>query len=334
MLHTCRLILSVSALLLICLTHAEAKEAFVAMPSPCYSVEAIKKNKVYLKEDDQACVQVMPKTIIELDETVDVIEVYVQGRLWNTQSLDKKDIDPEKIAAAVEEQKKKLETGILIRQDEKAAKRAEEAAKAFYSEKYQSILKREQERIKTEVFKMGDQEKNEIYADATGNHPHGLLNKDSNLYIFISSSMPKNTLRAYARDVAALKEKNVMMVIRGMIGSPPGIKETARYLKKLIQKDPDCQRNCKVNKARFAIDPKLFEQYRITEVPAFVYDRNVKAISPDIGRKTENKSNSEFYKLSGDVSLEYALELFRRQTKEKELDHLIDRLRMNDDGIY
>jgi len=334
MLHTRRLILSASALLLICLTHVEAKEAFVAMPSPCYSVEAVKKDKVYLKEDDQACVQVMPKTMIELDETVDVIEVYVQGRLWNTQSIHKKDIDPEKIAAAVEEQKKKLETEIRISQDDVAAKRAEAAAKTFYAERYQRILNQEQERIKTDVFKLGDKEKIDLYSDATGNTPQGLLNKDSNLYVFISSSMPLNTLRAYAQDVAALKDKNVLIVVRGMIGSPPGIKETARYLKKLIQKDPDCQRNCKVYKARFVIDPKLFEKYRITEVPAFVYDRNVKTRSPDIGGRTENKSSREPYQLSGDVSLEYALELFRRATKEKELNHLISRLRMEDDGIY
>ena len=72
----------------------------------------------------------------------------------------------------------------------------------------------------------------------------------------------------------------------------------------------------------------LFEKYQIKEVPAFVYDRNVKAISPDIGRGTENKNISEHYKLSGDVSLEYALELFRRETKEKELEKLISKLRL------
>ena len=101
------------------------------MPSPCYSVEAIKKDKVYLKEDEKACAQVIPKTIIKIDDSVDQVEVYVQGKLWNTQALNKKDIDLEKIADAVEEQKKKLETGLIINNDDEAKKRANKAAKIF-----------------------------------------------------------------------------------------------------------------------------------------------------------------------------------------------------------
>lgn len=120
-----------------------------------------------------------------------------------------------------------------------------------------------------------------------------------------------------------LREQNIIIVLRGMTGKPPGIKETAKYVKNIIRKDPGCERKCAVYKVRFAIDPKLFEKYNITEVPVFVYDWNVKTMEPGMGRETGNKTGGEYLKLKGDVSLEYALEIFRRETKEKELEKLI-----------
>ena len=69
-------------------------------------------------------------------------------------------------------------------------------------------------------------------------------------------------------------------------------------------------------------------KYSIAEVPAFVYDQHVKTMKPDIGRETGKKNIDEYYKMKGDVSLEYALELFRRETKEKELEKLISKFRL------
>ena len=111
MLHGYRITLLTGIILITFVIQAESKEAFIEMPSPCYSVEAIKKDKVYLKEDEKACAQVIQKTLIQIDDSVDQVEVYVEGKLWNTQELNKKDIDLEKIADVVEEQKKKLEIG-------------------------------------------------------------------------------------------------------------------------------------------------------------------------------------------------------------------------------
>jgi hypothetical protein len=47
----------------------------------------------------------------------------------------------------------------------------------------------------------------------------------------------------------------------------------------------------------------------------------------EVGRKKEIKNESEYYKLKGDVSLEYALEIFRRETKEKELEILLSKIK-------
>jgi type-F conjugative transfer system pilin assembly protein TrbC len=184
------------------------------------------------------------------------------------------------------------------------------------------------ERIKADVFNVGEKEnKAIIYPDAIKTPEHS-LSKESYLYIFISSSMPENTIRAYAQDIALLKEQNIIIVLRGMIGQPAKLKETAKYIQNIIKINPECERKCKLYKVRFSIDPKLFEKYNITEVPVFVYDWNVKTMEPGMGRETGNKTGSEYLKLKGDVSVEYALELFRRETKDKELEKLIGKFRL------
>ena len=304
--------------LLMFLNQADAREAFIEMPSPCYSVETIKNEKVYLKEDEKACEQVVSKALIQIDDGIQKVEVYVKGKLWNVQELNKQDVDLEKIAAAAKEQK--IDMAALENKNEDAAKRADEAAKQFYSEKYQNKLNKEMERIKTETFKMGDKENKEMYSDSN-NKPKYSLAGNSYIYIFVSASMPEETIRAYVKDTALLKEHNIFIAFRGMLGNPPKIKETSKYIKKILLKDAGCQGKCKRYKVRFAVDPILFENYKVTEV----YDRLVK--NRDVGRKKEIKNESEYYKLKGDVSLEYALEIFRRETKAKELELLLDKIK-------
>ena len=70
MLHEYRIALYTGLILTAFVITAESKEAFIEMPSPCYSVEAIKKDKVYLKEDEKVCLQVIKKTLIQIDDSV------------------------------------------------------------------------------------------------------------------------------------------------------------------------------------------------------------------------------------------------------------------------
>ena len=306
------------------LNQAQAQEAFIEMPSPCYSVESIKNEKVYLKDDEKACEQVVSKALIQIDDGIQKVEVYVKGKLWNVQELNKQDIDWEKITAAAKEQEKKIDAAALENKNEEAEKRADEAAKQFYSEKYQNKLNKEMERIRAETFKAGEKENKEIYSDAN-NKPKYSLAGNSYIYIFVSASMPEETIRAYVKDAASLREHNIFIAFRGMLGNSPKIKETSRYIKKILQKDAECRGKCRRYKVRFAVDPVLFENYKVTEVPTFVYDRQVQ--NRDVGRKKEIKNESEYYKLKGDVSLGYALEIFRRETKEKELELLLSKIK-------
>jgi len=325
MLHGHRITLLTGMILIVSVIQAEAKEAFIEMPSPCYAVEAVKYNRVYLKENEKDCDRTSKRELIQIDDGVDQVEVYAQGKLWRTQDLDKKEVDLEKIEDAVEEQKKNLNTEGIKNNDE-ASRRASEAVQKFHSEQYQSILNKEMARIKENLSNAGEKEDNKvIYSDANKTREPA-LRRESYLYIFVSSSMPQNTIRAYAQDAALLREQNIIIVLKGMTGKPSGIKETAKYVKNIIRKDPGCERKCAVYKVRFAIDPRLFEKYKITEVPVFVYDRDVKTMKSGVGGEIDNKTGSEYLKLEGDVSVQYALEMFRRETKENELDKLIGKI--------
>lgn len=326
MLHGCRITLLTGMILIVSAVAAETKEAFIEMPSPCYAVEEVQYNRVYLKQNKENCVLTGRRALIQVDDSLNQAEVYVQGKLWRTQDLAKKEIDLEKIADAVEEQKKNLDTESIKNNDE-ALRRATEAVQKFHAEQYQSILNQEISRIRENLFHAGEKEDSEvIYSDA--NKTSGpALRRESYLYIFVSSSMPQSTVRAYAQDAALLKEQNIIIVLRGMTGNQPGIKETAKYVKNIIRKDPGCERRCTVYKARFAIDPRLFDKYKITEVPVFVYDRDVKSMNPGTRGKISNEPSNDYWKLEGDVSVQYALELFRRETKETELDKLIGKLK-------
>ena len=121
---------------------------------------------------------------------------------------------------------------------EKWAKATDEL---FRSGEFQNRLLAEQERIKREVFGGKLQEyyrgAPELAAAMAGELP-----TDERVYIFISSSMPKQTLRNYVRDVAKLSDPNVKLVMRGLVGGMKYIKPTLRFVGSLFVKDEPATR--------------------------------------------------------------------------------------------
>ncbi len=92
------------------------------------------------------------------------------------------------------------------------------------------------------------------------------------ILIFISLSMPESSLKSLFSEAA---QQNAILVMRGLRNN--SIKDTAQVLKDLG--------------ISASIDPKLFEQYHITRVPAFVCLKGKEIVS-----------------LSGNVSLSYAIQ--------------------------
>ncbi|MBY0281476.1 MAG: type-F conjugative transfer system pilin assembly protein TrbC [Alphaproteobacteria bacterium] len=100
-------------------------------------------------------------------------------------------------------------------------------------------------------------------------------NTDSTIYIFVSLSIPKESLKALA--VEAKKHKAVF-VIRGLIDN--SFLKTATFVKELGES--------------VVLDPLLFREYNVVVVPTFI-----------------EAHQAGYKKISGNITLAYALEKFK-----------------------
>lgn len=112
------------------------------------------------------------------------------------------------------------------------------------------------------------------------NVSHAPLEKN-NTFIFISFSMPKQSIRQWAQ---AARDANIPVIVRGLINN--SFKDT---VKQLMEIDP-------TQTLSIQLDPNRFKQYHITQVPAVVHD-----------------TGDEFNVLYGDVSLPFALERLKQK---------------------
>ncbi|MBY0462414.1 MAG: type-F conjugative transfer system pilin assembly protein TrbC [Alphaproteobacteria bacterium] len=100
-------------------------------------------------------------------------------------------------------------------------------------------------------------------------------NTDSTIYIFVSFSMPKETLKALAGEA---KKHNAVLVIRGLIDN--SFLKTATFVKELGES--------------VVLDPLLFREYNVVVVPTFI-----------------EASQTGYKKISGNITLAYALTKFK-----------------------
>lgn len=100
------------------------------------------------------------------------------------------------------------------------------------------------------------------------------INSGFQLYIFVSFSMPKETLKALAIEA---KRHNAVLVIRGIIEN--SFLKTATFLKELGE--------------GVILDPLLFREYNVVVVPTFI-----------------EAQPTGYRKISGNVTLAYVLQKF------------------------
>ena len=98
------------------------------------------------------------------------------------------------------------------------------------------------------------------------------------LFIFISNAIPKSSLISLAKQA---NDYSAMLVMRGFVND--SFKETVVFIQELNE-----QGN------RAMIDPETFAKYDIEQVPAFVL----------------NQDDINYDKISGNITLTYALEQF------------------------
>lgn len=215
--------------------------------------------------------------------------------------------------------------------------------KIDYNNKYSDDMKKEaektsrefQKKIMPEVNKWKDrfhyEDNRLILRDTPRSKPENenntgehLLAADERIYIFISSSMPKETLKAYAASIDRLKDSRIIMVIRGCINGCSKLMPTANFVKSIMAPSEKEQLQVEVQ-----IDPNLFHLYNIKVVPAIVFASGVQL---DVNEGSEGNlshivSIPASYSVYGDVSLDFALEKINSKVNNSRLNSILAEIR-------
>ena len=220
-------------------------------------------------------------------------------------------------------------------------KAAAQAANSFHSSGCQKRIQTEVERLKAGQFAKVLQDYQQSGKNMT--KAKAGLPVDERIYIFISSSMPAATLRNYAAALDKINDPNIAMVLRGFVNGMKLFKPTLDFVHSTITKDASCDlsdppasqaralragKKCNAYNAAINIDPMLFSKYQITFVPAITYVQGVNMLDATMSEgKTDNLTGSqESYTVYGDVSLEYAFEQIRKETKAEGITKMLRRL--------
>lgn len=84
--------------------------------------------------------------------------------------------------------------------------------------------------------------------------------------LFVSSSMPVETLRTYA---GQLERARGVMAFRGMPGGMRQVGPMAQLSAAILRRDPGCEGPaCAMRDVQLIVDPLIFRQHRVSQVPA------------------------------------------------------------------
>lgn len=140
------------------------------------------------------------------------------------------------------------------------------------------------------------------------------------LVLFVSSSMPKQTLRAYARDLAQV---GGVMVVRGGIGGLRQVTPTLNWIHSVLSVKPDCEGECQMWATELLIDPMLFRLYGIKKVPALIYQPDMKISAYCDGLDKAQKAAAVAY---GDAKLITLVEALNKESPSQTLTELSNTL--------
>lgn len=120
------------------------------------------------------------------------------------------------------------------------------------------------------------------------------------LIVFVSFSMPERVLKNLAQQA---REVGAVMVLRGMVDGK-------------LSATQDAARRVNAAGAAWEINPELFKTFDVQTVPAFVLTGNKDAINQGCAVDSSGQCSptNTFSKVSGDISIEIALDTIRRRT--------------------
>lgn len=153
------------------------------------------------------------------------------------------------------------------------------------------------------------------------------------IFIFVSASMPMQTLRAYARDLDRLGDQNIVMVLRGFVDGMRYFQPTLDFLGKVLVKETGCRLNsskpCESYQANIQIDPLVFHKLDISQVPAVAYVQSIQMVDAgqSMGRSGNLVAEPDAVVVYGDAALTYALQQIAEATHSPGIQKLIHALR-------
>lgn len=197
----------------------------------------------------------------------------------------------------------------------------EKMMKAQQEESIQGVAKEIEKRGLAAVNEGVSQQFNAKTLDAFGIEKNTLDAENpfmvrNQLVMFVSSSMPIQTLRNYARD---LSKVGGVMVIRGSLGNSEGTLDgylkMRQWIWSILKVDRYCDKpTCATWKTEVLFDPVLFDMYGIAKVPALIYQ-------PDMGIGSYCDDPSKAVKSSaiayGDAYLGELIDSLIRQGEDK-----------------
>ena len=134
------------------------------------------------------------------------------------------------------------------------------------------------------------------------------------LYLFLSSSMTEDAIRRLLAGIARLGDERIVPVFAGLphrLDDWPG---NTRFFQRVLQKEPTCRdtatNTCECLQVPLRINPALFRQYGVTEVPTLVYD-----------------NGSRTWSVQGEAQLAVLLERIHKASDSPALAGLIASLR-------
>jgi type-F conjugative transfer system pilin assembly protein TrbC len=271
---------------------------------------------------------------IKLNAWYDVLKIYVDGRLWKEIAL--KGLTPEDIMKVIEDAKKRFQgLGNFSNVHGKEAKEiAERAYNATQTQEFQKEVERYKESLASIIMQKGGLSLKDVYKDYVEKRKEKekvlKLDPDERLYVFVSSSMPKETVRNYVTFVSSHIEGNVVFVLRGGVGGLKKLTPTVAWIYDMIKRDKFCEGgNCEVHEVEFVIDPFLFKRYGVERVPAVVYAKGEELIKFEGSEGLEDKWRTKVWtKTYGDMGLAYHLKAIGEELKIEKMKRFVDELNM------
>jgi len=120
------------------------------------------------------------------------------------------------------------------------------------------------------------------------------------LYVFVSTSMPDITLKRLLLQASRIKGS---LILRGLVDGDMG--KTKEKIMQLLE--ADAMGNTQID-GGLSIDPTLFERFDISQVPSFVVTN-----TPAERCSKSGCPSTDYARLSGDTTIEYALETIARE---------------------